>query len=367
MKKDFKYGYDDISIVPEEITNISSRNECNPYDENGMLPIFAAPMGAVIDEDNIELFLKNKINVVIPRTIPLQRRMELGLKYNVFVALSLAEAERGLTETGFFKYKNKYKICIDIANGHMGKLIDVCRDLKRLEGRQITLMAGNIANPKTYKYYDAAGIDYVRCGIGGGSACITSSNTGTFYAYFSLIEEIYSEKLRIRGKCKIIADGNIKGYGDIQKALIFADYVMIGGLFNRFLESAGRTLYGKRYFTVRGYKILRPLTTLLTYGKEIPKSKYDKIWKLISTNKLTVWKEMYGMSTKKAQKKLDSNAKTKTSEGKVFYQKVDNTIGGWVENETDFLRSAMSYTNSRTLEEFHDCEYIINHGFYYNR
>ena len=58
------------------------------------------------------------------------------------------------------------------------------------------------------------------------------------------------------------------------------------------------------------------------------------------------------MSTKESQKGYNPNGKTKTSEGKKFYQKVEYNIPGWVENETDYLRSAMSYTNSRSLEEY---------------
>ena len=39
---------------------------------------------------------------------------------------------------------------------------------------------------------------------------------------------------------KIIADGSIKGYSDVIKALsLGSDYVMIGGLFTSLIESAG--------------------------------------------------------------------------------------------------------------------------------
>ena len=36
---DFKLSYDDVSIIPERRSTISSRSECYPYDENGMLYI----------------------------------------------------------------------------------------------------------------------------------------------------------------------------------------------------------------------------------------------------------------------------------------------------------------------------------------
>lgn len=74
--------------------------------------------------------------------------------------------------------------------------------------------------------------------------------------------------------------------------------------------------------------------------------------------KIDVWKDYYGMSTKIAQSKINPNAKLKTSEGKVQRQKVEYSIKQWVENEADFLRSAMSYTNSRTLAEYQDSEWV---------
>lgn len=177
---DFKLSYDDVSIIPERVSSISSRNECNPY-LGGMLPIFASPMDTVVCEENIKDFLDNKINVVIPRTIPLERRIELGVEHDCFFAVSIKEAERiyeffsgreaiipGLKTWGH------YKICIDIANGHMQWLLDVCKNLKSLENVYITLMTGNIANPETYADYEDVGVDYIRVGIGGG--CFTGDS-----------------------------------------------------------------------------------------------------------------------------------------------------------------------------------------------
>ena len=369
-----KLGYDDVSVVPAPITNIKSRKECFPYDENGMLPIFASPMDTVINEENVKDFANNKINVVIPRNIPIERRIELAKENNCFFAISLKEAqgaadayESTLGPQGWLRTGGRYKICVDIANGHMTELIDACSRLKKLPDVFIEIMTGNIANPETYRYYDEAGIDYVRCSIGTGAGCLTASNTSIFYPQFSLLEEIYWLKKRIGGRCKIIADGGIRGYRDIQKALVFADYVMIGGLFNRMIESAGKTTYGKRYFNINGYKLFRPITTLFTYGKEIPRSKFEMAFKLFKENKLTIFKEFRGMSTKEAQKGYNPNGKTKTSEGKKFYQKVENNIPGWVENETDYLRSAMSYTNSRDLAEYKESEYVVANSIAYNR
>ena len=71
-----------------------------------------------------------------------------------------------------YSYKLTCKICIDMANGHMEDLLETVKMIKRLHP-YVTIMTGNIANPKTYIEYEKAGVDYVRVGIGGG--CFTEN------------------------------------------------------------------------------------------------------------------------------------------------------------------------------------------------
>ena len=68
-------------------------------------------------------------------------------------------------------------------------------------------------------------------------------------------------------------------------------------------------------------------------------------------SKLPVYKYYRGMSTKEVQKSWNKS-ELKTGEGISKYNKVDYTLGGWCENFTDYLKSAMSYTNSRKLSDF---------------
>lgn len=367
IMSDIKLNYDDITVIPEIVTDISSRKQCNPYDEDGYLPIFAAPMSSVVSIENAHDFNNAKIKAVIPRSYSINERLSyLSKNTDNFVAFSLSEANEIFNKEDTLLTVNtdsKIKICIDLANGHMCKLLELVRSIKTRYGDKMIIMTGNIANPETYIEYEKAGVDYVRVGIGGGSVCSTASNTSIFFPYFSLIKEIYEIKKNINGKCKIIADGNIKGFRDIQKALIYSDYVMIGGIFNKAIESAGKTTYGNRYWNIRGKKIFRPLTSLFTYGKQIKKEDYSKCYKLFKDNKLSIWKELYGQSTKIAQALMASaNSETlktlKTSEGLLRYQKVEYNLSGWAENETDYLRSAMSYTNSKTLEEYKGSQWV---------
>ncbi len=64
-----------------------------------------------------------------------------------------------------------------------------------------------------------------------------------------------------------------------------------------------------------------------------------------------VYKYYRGMSTKEVQKSWNKEV-LKTGEGISKYNKVESTLPGWCENFTDYLKSAMSYTNCRTLEEY---------------
>lgn len=378
--QDLKLNYDDITIVPEAVTDICSRSQCIPYDEDGYLPIFASCMSSVVSIENTGDFNAAKIRTVIPRSYPLYVRTEfLEKNEDNFVAFSLNEAkevfiDKSIQIMSMLSVRSTdepLRICIDLANGHMKCLLDLVKEIKEKYGKSIVIMTGNIANPETYKYYEEAGVDYCRCTVGSGNVCSTASNTGIFYSVFSLLKEIYEIKKSINGKCKIIADGGIHGFRDVQKALIYADYVMIGSLFNKAIESAGKTTYGTFYWNIRGKKIARPLKTLFYFGREVPKKKYGEVMSLIKQGKLTVWKELFGQSTKIAQA-LINNAngnevkKLKTSEGLFKYQKVEYSLAGWAENETDYLKSSMSYTNSHNLDEYKDSQWVQISKIVYN-
>ena len=59
--------------------------------------------------------------------------------------------------------------------------------------------------------------------------------------------------------------------------------------------------------------------------------------------------------------------KLKTSEGISIHQKVEYSVLGWMRNEIDYLRSAMSYTNSRNLEEYKESEWVAINDIKYNK
>ena len=389
------YSYNDVTIIPSIISNINSRSECNPFVDNinNLLPIFTAPMASVVNEDNLDIFLKNGIIPIVPRNIDIERRKYL-INEQRWVALSLKEFEDLFitnVQDRQCDSNTHYFICIDIANGHMNSLYTKCAMAKELSnklGYKLTIMTGNIANPDTYKWicnfnirYKMKVIDFIRVGIGGGSGCITTSNVSTHYPQASLIDECYNKKQLLLETededilPKIIADGGIRNYDHVIKALALgADYVMIGSLFAQCIESAGektyKTITFKKplRFTIERYKDFEIdknenwsayytdeyITTLIEpqqswnsiekYNKRIASLKEKK-----SIGHIDV--KFFGMASSDGQKSI-SGEKTKTAEGITKYLPVKFTLSGWVNNMISYLRSAMSYTDCHNLNEF---------------
>ena len=341
IKKELRYSYNDVSIIPAKVSGIEHRSDCCPYiyNYNGVdfLPLITAPMTSVVGMDNYEKYLGNGIIPILPRGTSLDDR--LGT-HQVWSAYSLAEVESVFLASKLNSAVDfcswSFNILIDIANGHMQKLYDVVSRLKKKRGPSVRIMVGNIANPETYEVCEAAGVDYVRVGIGSGRGCITSSNVSVHYPMASLIEETYMVKERIHGKCKIVADGGIRNYSDVIKALALgADYVMIGSVFAKMLESSAPIC------DVSG-NILRASDISYLGGGRFTDA---------SGNQVNPRKQFYGMASALGQIDIDGK-KTKTAEGIDMYLPVEYTMESWVNNFRDYLRSAMSYTGAHTLADF---------------
>lgn len=355
-------GLDDVSIMPSNISRIEHRSECDPYWFDGMLPIFTAPMSSVINLGNYKKFQENKINTILPRTLSFEERLSNSL--HTFIAVSLDEFENKILNLDIDDGE-QIKVCVDIANGHMSKLINLCKKAKDQFGDKILLMVGNIANPETYYEYYKAGIDYARCSIGNGNACLTSVQLSVHTPMATLLSEIHAVKLQIMQKQftreeplkelpKIIADGGIDSYDKIIKCLALgADYVMCGKIFAECEEACGETLQ-KFLYSDGTYKYYNYVDALVA----------EKESDLIRTSTLklsskpyiiqkfpNIYRNYYGMSTKKAQKEM-GNDKLHTSEGVERMVEVKYTLSGWIENFVDYLRSAMSYCDSTSLYEF---------------
>jgi IMP dehydrogenase len=141
-------------------------------------------------------------------------------------------------------------LVIDCAHGHNAKVIKSARKIKSLI--KLPLVVGNIATKEAvrdlYKIADA-----VKVGVGPGSICTTRIVSGVGVPQLSAILEVAAEAHKLG--MLVIADGGMRGSGDIAKALAAgADSVMLGNVFAGAKEAPGKVIVrdGKRYKEYRG-------------------------------------------------------------------------------------------------------------------
>jgi len=130
-------------------------------------------------------------------------------------------------------------ICLDIAHGHHAMMKSAIKNLKKVFGDDVHIMAGNVASLEAFDDLSKWGADSIRVGIGGGSICSTRIVTGhgvpTLQSVLDCSRSVYGTK--------IIADGGIKTTGDVVKAIAAgADFVIVGSMLAGTNETAGAVL-----------------------------------------------------------------------------------------------------------------------------
>lgn len=353
------YGLDDVGIKQSYVCYTEHRSDINPFVTicgREMYPIVASPMESVIDENNYKVFIENKITPVIPRSIMSRCTIEDRLKLSEETFVSFSEKETyEIFEKGLFDLSDKTQyICIDMAHGTLNSLYEICKQIKKKYGEKVIIMTGNVNNEHAYSFYCDAGISYMRLCIGSGSRCTTACAVGVYTPAATLIDDIVQEKNKwinahpeAKNYTKIIVDGGIDWYDKIQKSLALgADFVMIGKLFAECEEACGEIGYAESeedfangsYYTREQYEMYKKYT--------------EEDFNLFGKNrKLLVPYRMYrGMSHRYSQKLIGGDG-SKVSEGICKPVRVKYTLKHWITNEDSYLRSCMTYTNSRTIEE----------------
>ena len=318
------YSLDEVGLIPARISDINSRKDVNPF-RDGYLPIFVAPMTCLIkDVGGLEKFTANKFIPILPvwHDNAAQRAIN---KLVSWTAVTLQEFTEFYTDSDIAReqpFGAIHHVLIDTASGNMSQTLKAVKKAKFLYGKSLKVMIGNIAEPETYCDCTNAGVDYVRIGIGGGNGCTTSVQTGIHTSIPYILEGIktlkgiHSIKYPNTKYPKIIADGGIDSIGKAIKALALgADYVMMGYMFAQC---------------------------------EDIKVNYECYPRGDNTYQQNFY---YGQSSKEGQKDRFGTVKAHP-EGTGFWVMANTTLQDFSYDFESALRSAMSQTNAKTLDDF---------------
>lgn len=222
------------------------------------------------------------------------------------------------------------KLCVDIANGYIPKLLGFVKEL-RTRFPHILLMAGNVVTGDMTQDLIMSGADIVKAGIGPGSVCITRAQTGVGRPQLSTVLEVSDAAHGVGGM--ICADGGCTVPGDVAKAFgAGADFVMLGGMLAGTDEAAGEM-------------VTRNLAT----------SRVDeKTGQAVTETRR--YKEFYGMSSALAQERhFGGMAKYRTTEGREKLIPYTGPVAHVMENILGGIRSTMSYIGATKLKYIPKC------------
>ena len=235
--------YDDISLIPTQISRIKSRTEastsCNFMGIKLTVPVISSPMDSVTGIDMAKelselgcLGILNRFDSSLDSL--LNAKNGRGIKA---VSIALNTDMRTVEKI----VEKKYMICIDTANANNKEVLKKTEQIKRK--LDVKLIVGNIDHGESLHQLENAGADAVRVGIGSGSVCTTSIQTGIGIGQVSSLLNIYHIRESKKIKIKIIADGGIKSPGDVAKAIALgADVVMLGRMLSGTRETPGEVI-----------------------------------------------------------------------------------------------------------------------------
>jgi IMP dehydrogenase len=263
------YGYDDIVLVPSW-SEIRSRSDVDLSVDLGRgielkLPIIAAPMDTVCGSSMAMSVARAGGIGIIHRYLSVEMQREKVRAVHdsgllVGFACGVKNTEEENYRVGQCVDAGADLVCIDVAHGAT-EMVAERVDHIRNRYPELHIMIGNIATGEQLRYLIASCVkndsffDSVRVGIGGGSMCSTSRDTGFGLPTVSSIEWVYECRDMYSFKPKIIADGGIKYTGDMVKAFaVGADAVMLGSLLSGWPESCGEVIEG-------GYKKFRGMAS----------------------------------------------------------------------------------------------------------
>lgn len=304
--------FDDISLVPTEVSEIKSRVETSTHTtfmgKKLSIPVISSPMDSVTGVEMAKeltdlgcLGVVNRFGSTLENLFSTRDNIEQTLAVSIALSTDNEIIEK-LAEQNLI-------VCIDTANANNYEVLKKCEEIK--SKFDVKVMIGNIAHGGTLSQLVDAGADSVRIGIGGGSVCTTSIQTGIGLGQVSSLLDVYFMRKENDLNIELIADGGIKSPGDVAKAIALgADAVMLG-----------RMLAGTRE----------------TPGEVI---KYQD----------QLWKKYRGSAS------FGVKMKNEFIEGEETMVPYRGAVKNVIDSISDGLRSSMSYMNCKSLDQLRSTE-----------
>ncbi len=225
-----------LPIISSNMRDITGEKMCIEMATLGGLGILHRYMSI---EDNVEMVKRIQTKASSP--------------YSFGVSIGVKEEEKK-------RFYDLYNIgvrlfCIDQAHGHCLMMKDMLKWVRNSVGKEVYIIAGNIATYQAVVDLTKWGADCCKCGIGPGAPCTTRKNSGVGVPQLTALHEIRKAIVLERLNVKLIADGGIQYPGDVSKALKFADAVMVGSVLSGTTETPGHVYQnpeGQFYKTYAG-------------------------------------------------------------------------------------------------------------------
>ena len=235
--------YDDVLLKPKA-SPVDSRSDVDLSTEfvPGLeidVPLVSAPMDSVTGPRLAQALADaggiGVLNRAMSGTEVVQALQDIDGVVAASVGIgSEAPQNAGAYSYGGYSHDGADVIVVDVAHAHLEKAVE---RIEFITGYiQAPVVAGNVATYEGAKALAQAGVDGIKVGIGGGSACSTRIKTGVGVPQLSAVQD--AARVTENYDVTIIADGGIREPGDAMKALAAgADSVMLGGEFAKCEES----------------------------------------------------------------------------------------------------------------------------------